>query len=452
MGSRNTIWQWPNETIWRKYCGFLDLSKEEFSDIQRELLQDELLLIHRSSLGQNLLRGSLPKTIGDFRQACRLTTYTDYRPFLKGHQESNLAESVFRWVDDDAPGRASRCVPYTKPGYETAVDNTLAALILSSAKKKEDVNLRPQDRMYWDHSNQSSLLGDLGSEMTQRFGFPSLPPPSGSEARASGNKAEFSWDRGMTGGLDLMLAPSSALAKLGEDFSSSRSTAWFHPSMFHPAAMQRLAKGYLKSKILSRKMMPKDFWAPKSLLTWQLDDSDGSEMNGQTALYWGKPPYRPYFCSEGGVMGLPGWNRKDVTLIPYSNFYEFIPEDEYLKSWQDSEYRPETVLFHELTEGSRYELVITNLHGMPFLRYRVGHLIKVIAQDDPEIGVRLPKIAFEGKCDQRLDRNKLIPPQEVDMWEESFLEQTGESAKAPGYTGALGDTEKIKGPSLAKRN
>ena len=135
MGSRNQIWRWPNETIWRKYCGFLDLTKEEFYEIQRELLLDELLLVHRSPLGQSLLEGSLPKDIGDFRQSCRLTTYQDYRPYLENHQESSLAEPAFWWADSDASGRENRCVPYTKGGYETAVDNSLAALILSSARR-----------------------------------------------------------------------------------------------------------------------------------------------------------------------------------------------------------------------------------------------------------------------------------------------------------------------------
>ena len=114
MGSRNLIWRWRNETIWGKYCGFLDLTKEEFHGIQRELLQDELLLVHRSPLGQSLLQGSLPKNIGDFRRACRLTTYRDYRPFLENHQDSSLSEPAHRWADSDAAGRESRCVPYTK--------------------------------------------------------------------------------------------------------------------------------------------------------------------------------------------------------------------------------------------------------------------------------------------------------------------------------------------------
>ena len=108
MGSRNPIWQWPNETIWRKYCGFLDLTKEEFREIQRELLQDELLLVHRSPLGQSLLPGSLPKNTADFRQSCRLTTYQDYRPFLESHQESSLAEPAYRWADSEVSGRENR--------------------------------------------------------------------------------------------------------------------------------------------------------------------------------------------------------------------------------------------------------------------------------------------------------------------------------------------------------
>lgn len=442
MGSRNSIWRWPNETIWRKYCGFLDLTKEEFYEIQRELLQDELLLVHRSPLGQELLQGSLPKNIGEFRQACRLTTYRDYRPLLENHQESSLAEPAYRWDDSGASGRENRCVPYTKRGYETAVDNTLAAFILSSASRKEEVNLRPQDRMFWDPSDQSSLLGNLAVEMTQRFGFSNIHALSGPKAGESGDKGKFDWGRGMTGGLDILVGPQSALTHLGEAFSNSRTPPWFQPSVIHPLAMLRLAKGYLKSRLLGRQMMPKDFWAPKVLLTWQLDES---EMSRETALYWGKLPYQPYYCPEGGVMGLPGWNRKDVTLIPYSNFYEFIPEDEYLKSWQNAEYHPQTVMFHELTEGCRYELVITNLHGMPFLRYRVGHLINVISQEDPEIGVRLPQIAFESRCDQRLDRGALPPAQEADMGKAPALAQTEE------FPLDLGDTGKPKKPALTKR-
>ena len=442
MGSRNPIWRWPNATIWRKYCGFLDLTKEEFYEIQRELLQDELLLVHRSPLGQRLLQGSLPKNIGEFRQACRLTTYRDYRPFLENRQESSLAKPAYRWADSDTSGPENRCVPYTKQGYETAVDNSLAAFILSSANKKEDVSLRPQDRMFWDPSDQSSLLSNLACEMTQRFGFFNTNVLSNSKVGESGVRGRFDWGKGMTGGLDILVGPQNALTELAEAFSNSRPIPWFQPSVLHPVAMLRLAKGYLKSILLGRQLMPKDFWAPKVLLTWQLGES---EMNREAALYWGKLPYQPYYCTEGGVMGLPGWNRKDVTLIPYSNFYEFIPEDEYLKSWQDAEYHPQTLLFHELTEGCRYEMVITKLHGMPFLRYRVAHLVKVIAQEDPEIGVRLPQIAFESRCDQRLDRGPLPPAQETDMVQAPAFAQTEEFP--PGH----GETGKPRKPALAKR-
>ena len=443
MGSRKPIWRWPNETIWQKYCGFLDLTKEEFYEIQRELLRDQLLLVHRSLLGQSLLEGRLPRNMGDFRQACRLTTYRDYRTFLDNHQESSLAEPAFCWDDSDAAGRGNRCVPYTKRGYETAVDNSLAAFILGSANKKREVSLRPQDRMFWDNSDQSSLLSNLACEMTQRFGFSDIHALPGSKIGESGHKGEFDWGRGMTGGLDILVGPNCALTQLGEDFSNSRPTPWFQPSVLHPMAMLRLAKGYLKSRLLGRQMMPKDFWTPRVLLTWQLGDST---MSQETARYWGRLPYQPYYCPEGGVMGLPGWKRKDVTLILYSNFYEFIPEDEYLKSWQNAEYHPQTVLFHELTEGCRYELVITNLHGMPFLRYRVGHLVKVIAQEDPEIGVRLPQIAFESRCDQRLDSGALPPAQEADMERAPALQE------AEGFPADLGDTGKPKTPALTQRD
>ncbi len=231
MGSRNPIWRWPNETIWRKYCGFLDLTKEEFYEIQRELLQDELLLVHRSPLGQSLLQGSLPKNIDEFRQACRLTTYRDYRPFLENHQEFSLAKPAYRWADSDTSGGENRCVPYTKRGYETAVDNSLAALILSSANKKEEVSLRPQDRMFWDPSDQSSLLSNLACEMTQRFGFTNIHILSDSKAEEYGVKEKFDWGRGMIGGLDILVGPDSDFTQLGQAFSSSRPILWVSLSL-----------------------------------------------------------------------------------------------------------------------------------------------------------------------------------------------------------------------------
>mgnify|MGYP000742918251 CR=1 FL=1 len=92
-----------------------------------------------------------------------------------------------------------------------------------------------------------------------------------------------------------------------------------------------------------------------------------------------------------------------MTFIPQSNFFEFIPETEWLKCKKDVFYEPRTVLLSEVTPGERYELVITGFYGMPFIRYRLGHLIRITALADEEAQICLPQMAFETRADDLID-------------------------------------------------
>ena len=48
---------------WRKYCGFLDISTQEFLDIQEQLLLEQIDLVSGSPLGRRLLRGTVPNSV-----------------------------------------------------------------------------------------------------------------------------------------------------------------------------------------------------------------------------------------------------------------------------------------------------------------------------------------------------------------------------------------------------
>jgi phenylacetate-coenzyme A ligase PaaK-like adenylate-forming protein len=102
-------------------------------------------------------------------------------------------------------------------------------------------------------------------------------------------------------------------------------------------------------------------------------------------------------------MAVQSWNRKGMTFIPNSNFYEFIPEEEWAKSREDIFYEPKTVLLSEVVPGGRYELVITNFYGMPFIRYRLGHLIRITDLEDEEAQIFLPQMVFETRADDLID-------------------------------------------------
>jgi phenylacetate-coenzyme A ligase PaaK-like adenylate-forming protein len=105
-----------------------------------------------------------------------------------------------------------------------------------------------------------------------------------------------------------------------------------------------------------------------------------------------------------------------MTLVPYSNFYEFIPEEESLKNQRDGNYRPATVLTDELEVDKIYEIVITNFHGGALTRYRIGDLIKVISIGDEETGSTLPQVIFQSRVDDIIDINDMVHLNEKEIW------------------------------------
>ena len=68
--------------LWRKYCGFVDLSIEEFMHIQRRLLLEQLKLLAEMPLGRKIMGGKMPDSVEEFRRTIPLTSYMDYTPYL----------------------------------------------------------------------------------------------------------------------------------------------------------------------------------------------------------------------------------------------------------------------------------------------------------------------------------------------------------------------------------
>jgi len=133
--------------------------------------------------------------------------------------------------------------------------------------------------------------------------------------------------------------------------------------------------------------------------------------------YWGREPLESYAATEGGGMATQGWNKRHMTLLPTTGFYEFIPGDEWQRNREDQSYVPRTVLAHELEAGKDYELVITSFYGMPFLRYRIGDLITVAAMEDSEAGVKLPQITFNCRADDLIDIAGFTRLDEKSVWQ-----------------------------------
>jgi hypothetical protein len=86
------------EELWQMCCGFLSLSIDDFMDIQKRLLLEQLELLGNCKIGQKIMRGARPKTVEEFREMVPLTTYKDYCPELLEKKEDGLSSELALWV------------------------------------------------------------------------------------------------------------------------------------------------------------------------------------------------------------------------------------------------------------------------------------------------------------------------------------------------------------------
>ena len=103
-----------SERIWKKYCGFLDLSLSEFMVIQKLLLAEQLELVGNSELVSKIMTGQKPKSVAEFRQVVPLTTYENYEPYLSQQSGGALAKKPVLWAHTSGRTGLTKCVPYTK--------------------------------------------------------------------------------------------------------------------------------------------------------------------------------------------------------------------------------------------------------------------------------------------------------------------------------------------------
>jgi hypothetical protein len=121
-------------------------------------------------------------------------------------------------------------------------------------------------------------------------------------------------------------------------------------------------------------------------------------------------------CTEAPLIAMQTWDYQGMTFIPHLNFFEFIPEKESIKSRNNPSYQPSTLLMDELKPGN-YELVITNFHGGPFVRYRLGHLVKITALRNEKLNIDIPQMTFLTRVDDQIDIAGFTRLSEKAVWQ-----------------------------------
>lgn len=389
-----------DQLVWQRYCGFLDLPIAEFMEIQEQLLREEVKLVANSFLGSQLLGGRLPSTSDEFVRTVPLTTYEDYAPYFKRRREDVLAEKPYCWAYTSERSGGYRWIPFTQRAFDRLIDSVMAGFILSCASEKDEVNLERGCRILHHLPSRPYLSGLVVFGMAEHFDLTSVLPLDQWESMDFHDKIAKGFEHALSSGVDIISCMSSVMAKMGQSFGSQ--SGGFRVSRYaaKPDILFRVAIAKLRARIAGRQMLPKDLWKVKSIVSWGPDSEIYRE---KIRRYWGVTPYELYACTEAGVIGMQSWRKGGIIPVPYAGFLEFMREEDSLRSRRDRAFMPETLLLNQVEQGQRYELVTTSFYGMPLLRYRLGHLVRVLSLKEEESGIEIPSLALEGRVDDVLD-------------------------------------------------
>jgi hypothetical protein len=387
------------DRVWMKYCGFLDLDMEQFMSIQESLLLQQLSHLTGCALGRRLLGKRSPVSVEEFRRVVPLTTYKDYLPELDPGDERTLPEKPHLWASTSGAAGTSRMVPLTYEAYNRALDNLMTVLILACSKQRGQSSIMEDDRVLFNVAPPPYLSGILASGASQVFNLQPVMPPDMHDDMDFKEKMAKGFEMSLRSGMDILMSLSSVLVKTGKEFDKM-SKGGISCHLAHPAEMLRLLRAFLKSRLENRGILPKDIWPLKAIIGWGIDTGIYRDL---VYKYWGAYPYEFHGCTEAGIMAVQSWRRRGMTFLPHSNFYEFITEAEWERSRDDVFYEPRTVLLSDVRAGERYEIVISSFYRMPFIRYRLGHLVRITALEDEAAGIHLPQMVFEARADDLID-------------------------------------------------
>lgn len=395
--------QGRSEELWQMCCGYVRLSLEQFMDIQKRLLLEQMRLLNGCTLGRKLMHGARPETVAEFREQVPLTTYADYCPELSEKREAPLPADPAFWVHTSGRSGDYPCkwVPITRAFAEELSTIMYGVGMFSNCRGWGDTSqLNDHPKFVYTVAPRPYMSGTMAEMLGMQTPTHYMPPLAEAEALSFEDRIKLGFKQALSQGLDYFFGLSMVLVVVGNKFSDSSNKIDLRPLLTQPRALFRLARGMAKSKLAHRHMLPKDIWPVKGIISSGLDSA---VYRDKIKTLWGKYPLDIYSGTEGGIIATQTWDYGSMTFIPSLNFLEFIPEKEYLKWRLDPEYQPGTVLLDEVVAGESYEIALSNFHGGVLTRYRPGDMIRITSLRNEQLGIDLPQMVFERRADDLLD-------------------------------------------------
>jgi len=386
--------------LWQEYCGFLDMSLDEYMFTQRRLMQEQIRLWSECPLGVKLLQGKKPESLEAFLESLPLTTYEDYAVELLAKSESSLCAKPAIWIQTTWEGglRPVKTAPYSRGMLDTYRHNLISTMMMASANADHEYDLQAGDRILYGGAPLPYATGLMPSLFDEDIHFEWLPDTNSNSSLSFSERIKKGFQMAFNGGMDYFFGLGSVSNYITENFSASinGSGGGKKSQGITPAAALRFMKGKYISRQNGRDMLPKDVFKLKALF---YAGTDAACYKDRLAKAWGVIPTEIAAGTESTCIGAETWEHNGMVFFPDSCFYEFIPEEEMLRNLADPDYKPRTCFIDDVQTGRIYELVISVLHGGAFMRYRIGDMYRCVSSDRKS----LPRFAFVDRCPNVID-------------------------------------------------
>jgi hypothetical protein len=385
------------EEIWQEYCGFLDLTMEEYMQIQNRLMEEQIFLWSRCALGQRFLQGKEIHSIDEFRRMIPLTTYEDYADVLLPKHGNMLPDDPIIWIQTTWEGgrHPIKVAPYTKSMLDTYRNNVLACMILSTTETKGKFDVTVKDTFLYGLAPLPYATGLFPLALNDEINIEFLPSVKEAVQMSFSERNKKGFKLGLSKGIDFFFGlgsvayfVSQSLSELSKSGGSGKSGGL---SSLSAPMLMRLAKAKYRCSKENREMLPKDLFNLKGFM---VAGTDNNSYKDDLERLWGVRPMELFAGTEPSCIGTETWTRNGMYFFPDTCFYEFIPEQEMERSFVEPGYQPKTYLMNEVIPGEKYELVITVLKGGAFARYRVGDVYQCVGLENPVDGTRIPRFHY----------------------------------------------------------
>ena len=392
--------------IWNEYCGFLDLSMEEYMKIQFRLLREQIQTFGSSELGKSIMNGADPKTVDEFQSMIPLTTYEDYQNVLLQKREDQLSSKPVAWLETtwESGSKPKKLAPYTREMLDVYTRNILAAMILSTSNEKGSFKVKSGAKVLYGLAPMPYATGLFPLLIAPEIDLKFMPNLNDAKGMSFSEQQKDGFKQAATHGIDQFFGMTSVVYTItknfekmfaGGDVAGAKKALGISPAM---------AYKYMKAKYISerdnRPIRPADLF-----------DLDGFVCVGtDTALYkdelekaWGRRPLEIHGGTETSCLATETWSRDGLVFFPDNAFYEFIPKDEMLRNEKDPSYVPHTYLMDEVVANEEYEIVVTIFKGGAFMRYRPGDMYRCLRTSNDKDGLALPQFEYIDRVPSVID-------------------------------------------------